>query len=68
MIASIRPVKEVIFFSERSLSPEYKPSDTKKARNAEAYSASNWFGRIKSVSCSRFLYAGTTSSLTYMCP
>ena len=40
----------------------------KKVCNAETYSASNWFGSIKSVPCNRFLYAGTTSSLTYKRP
>ena len=55
MIASARLSKEVIFDSERSLSPVCEPGDVKNGGDAETYSASNWFGSIRSVSCNRFL-------------
>jgi hypothetical protein len=37
-------------------------------KTQKRYSASNWFGRIKSAYGRRDLYAGTTSSLTYRRP
>lgn len=65
-------LKSGIAGSEKSSSMDsvqrFAKKEDAQVRRDLTYSASNWLGKIRSAWCMIFLYAGTTSSFTYIRP